>query len=219
MPRSKYPEATRQKILEAGVKTFQEKGYEQATILDIVSNMEGLTRGAFYHHFKSKEEVLNAITDKLFHEQNPFELVRKEKGLNGLQKLRKAITTNLHTNINDEYKFLRLAGASLINSPQFFMEHVQFNVLLTRQYVQPLIEEGVADGSMQVQDPQLTAELFIMLFNFWLLPMVFSGNEDYMARKADLSNEILTRLGLPLFDDELEEVGEKYISVLANELS
>ena len=53
MPRNKYPEETVQKILDASLKLFLEKGYEETTVLDIISEMGGLTRGAFYHHFKS----------------------------------------------------------------------------------------------------------------------------------------------------------------------
>jgi len=68
MPRNKYPEETVQKILDVSLKLFLEKGYEQTTILDIVDNLGGLTRGAFYHHFKSKEEVLNVLGDKLFYD-------------------------------------------------------------------------------------------------------------------------------------------------------
>ena len=218
MPRNKYPGETRQKIIQAATKTFNENGYEQSTILDIVGNMEGLTRGAFYHHFKSKEEVLNAITDIIFYETNPFEKVRNEKGLNGLQRLRKAIKMNI-TSIDDEYKHLRIASVSLLESPQFFAEQMHFNTMLSRKYIQPLIEEGVADGSIKVENPQLIAELTIILFNFWLMPVIFGGNAKYMESKADLSNEILTNLGLPLFDDEFEELGTKYIDTLANELN
>ena len=54
MPRNKYPEETVQKILDASLKLFLEKGYEETTVLDIISEMGGLTRGAFYHHFKGR---------------------------------------------------------------------------------------------------------------------------------------------------------------------
>ena len=85
MPRNKYPEETVQKILDVSMKLFLEKGYEETTVLDIVGELGGLTRGAFYHHFKSKEEVLDALSDRMFLEHNPFEEVRKEKGLSGLE--------------------------------------------------------------------------------------------------------------------------------------
>ena len=66
MPRNKYPEETVQTILDAAFKLFTEKGYENTTVLDIVDQMGGLTRGAFYHHFKSKEEVMSALTCLLY---------------------------------------------------------------------------------------------------------------------------------------------------------
>ena len=79
MPRNKYPEETVQKILDASLKLFLEKGYEETTVLDIISEMGGLTRGAFYHHFKSKEEVFDALCEKLFYESNPFEKAKSHK--------------------------------------------------------------------------------------------------------------------------------------------
>ena len=91
MPRNKYPEETVQKILDVSLKLFLEKGYEETTILDIVDNLGGLSRGAFYHHFKSKDEVLNALSDKMFFENNPFEQVKNENGLNGLEKIQKVL--------------------------------------------------------------------------------------------------------------------------------
>ena len=47
MPRNKYPEETVQKILDASLKLFLEKGYEETTVLDIISEMGGLTRKKF----------------------------------------------------------------------------------------------------------------------------------------------------------------------------
>ncbi|AXH51744.1 GNAT family N-acetyltransferase [Clostridium perfringens] len=88
MPRNKYPEETVQKILDASLKLFLEKGYEETTVLDIISEMGGLTRGAFYHHFKSKEEVFDALCEKLFYETNPFKKAKNHKELNGLEKLK-----------------------------------------------------------------------------------------------------------------------------------
>lgn len=66
MARNKYPELTVEKILEVSQRLFLEKGYEQTTIQDIVDNLGGLTKGAVYHHFKSKEEIINALGDKMF---------------------------------------------------------------------------------------------------------------------------------------------------------
>ena len=37
MPRNKYPEETVQKILDASLKLFLEKGYEETTVLDIIT--------------------------------------------------------------------------------------------------------------------------------------------------------------------------------------
>ena len=56
MARNKYPEVTVEKILDAAQRLFLEKGYENTTIQDIVGELGGLTKGAVYHHFKSKED-------------------------------------------------------------------------------------------------------------------------------------------------------------------
>ena len=62
MARNKHPEETVEKILAVSAKLFMEKGYEHTTLQDIIDNLGGLTKGAIYHHFKGKEEILLAIT-------------------------------------------------------------------------------------------------------------------------------------------------------------
>ena len=75
-------------------RLFLEKGYDQTTIQDIVDGLKGMTKGAVYHHFKSKEEIMSAVGDRMFFENNPFEAVRTRTDLNGLEKLREAVRLN-----------------------------------------------------------------------------------------------------------------------------
>ncbi len=51
----------REKIIEAAFQLFGEKGYEKTTIAGIIE-AAGASKGGFYHHFKSKEEILEVIT-------------------------------------------------------------------------------------------------------------------------------------------------------------
>ena len=60
-----------------------EKGYDNTTIQDIVDQLGGLTKGAVYHHFKSKEAILSAVSDRLFYQNNPFDVVKDRTDLNG----------------------------------------------------------------------------------------------------------------------------------------
>lgn len=53
-------EATHKELLRLGIERFPIKGYAATSISDIVDN-SGLTRGAFYFHFESKEEFLLAV--------------------------------------------------------------------------------------------------------------------------------------------------------------
>ncbi|WP_291439699.1 TetR/AcrR family transcriptional regulator [Desulfovibrio sp.] len=53
-------EKRRADLLDIAQKIFLEKGFETATINDILA-AAALSKGGFYHHFKSKDDVLNAL--------------------------------------------------------------------------------------------------------------------------------------------------------------
>lgn len=63
MGRNKYPEQTVEKIIITAARLFSEKGYEQTSIQDILDALK-LSKGGLYHHFKSKEEILEAVIQK-----------------------------------------------------------------------------------------------------------------------------------------------------------
>ena len=50
------------KIIDAAMKLFLEKGYENTTMQDIVE-ASGMSKGAIYHYFKSKQEIVAYLSD------------------------------------------------------------------------------------------------------------------------------------------------------------
>lgn len=58
--RTYQPEKTRSSIIEAGLKLFGANGYHGTSVGDIAKAAR-ITKGAFYHHFQSKEELLLLI--------------------------------------------------------------------------------------------------------------------------------------------------------------
>lgn len=213
MPRNKYPEETVQKILETSLRLFVEKGYEETTVLDIVANLGGLTRGAFYHHFKSKEEVLDAVLKENYSNDNhPFEKAKNTKGINGLQRIRLAMKEALKANIqNKTQTTLTQLVLSLMATPRFLSLKLEGDKE-SAMMIAPMIEEGMADGSIQPGNPILLAELFMLLCNFWMMPSLFPCEPEVMLQKGEMIYKIFTDLGCPILDDELGEIFEQVMT-------
>lgn len=53
----------RNEILDAAERLFYAKGYEKCTVNDILKEV-AIAKGTFYHYFKSKEEVLDAVVSQ-----------------------------------------------------------------------------------------------------------------------------------------------------------
>ena len=88
MARNKHPEETVNLILDVALALFFEKGYDNTSIQDIIDGLGGLTKGAVYHHFKSKEDILSAALDRdnqaLFDE---LRRIRDDGRMTGAEKL------------------------------------------------------------------------------------------------------------------------------------
>jgi AcrR family transcriptional regulator len=205
LPRNKYPEETVKKILNAALKLFIEKGYEQTTILDIVAEMKGLTRGAFYHHFKSKEDVLEAVTEMIFRESNPFEKVKNEKGLSGLGKLKLAWKYSaVQGYVDERTSAFKKIAIPLLSNPRFLSEQIKSTHYITG-FVTALIEEGMADGSIARGNAKILAELLMLLFNLWMVPSVFPCSYEEAWEKILVIKKTLEAHGIPIIDEEMLE--------------
>lgn len=57
---SKDAEVRRQELLQAAIALFEEKGFHQTSINDVISRV-GVTKGAFYYYFRSMDDVMESI--------------------------------------------------------------------------------------------------------------------------------------------------------------
>ncbi len=54
-------------IIEKAEKLFMKKGYDNTSVADIIKKV-GIAKGTFYHYFRSKDELLDAIVDRMLKE-------------------------------------------------------------------------------------------------------------------------------------------------------
>lgn len=203
MPRNKHPEETVKKILDAALVLFLEKGYEKTSVLDIVERMDGLSRGAFYHHFKSKEAVLDALGDRMFHEHNPFIEIKKRHDLDGIQKIRYIILDSLQ---NSTLQMINEASITFLHDPKFLAEFFESNKRIIYPAIEELVKEGIEDGSIQAGNTHMMAQLIILLLTIWCIPDLFPMEEKEVIDKIEMCKTMLDAIGLPVLNDEILEV-------------
>ena len=207
MARNKYPEVTVERILDAAQRLFLEKGYDNTTIQDIVDELGGLTKGAVYHHFKSKEEIMDAVGDRMFFANNPFEAVKKRSDLSGLDKLREVIRLN---NADEQRTALTLQSVPVAKNPRLLAEMLISNRKVLTPCFRELIDEGLADGSICTEYPREISELLPMLTSLWLLPSIYPASKAEQRRKFDFIFAMLDKFGIPLYDESMRETVDRF---------
>ena len=65
----------KKQILEAAMALFNEKGFEKTSVQDILDKM-GISKGALYHYFLSKEDILREIIQNRINAR--FSLIESE---------------------------------------------------------------------------------------------------------------------------------------------
>lgn len=208
MARNKHPEETVNLILDVASRLFMEKGYEHTSIQDIIDNLGGLSKGAIYHHFKSKEDILEAVTDKMSGESEQMFAAICERGdLTGKEKLKMFFKESL---FRPGEKELFQAAPNIGKSPGLFYSMVRSSVVETaREYILPIIRQGIADGSIRTEYPAELAELLMFTANVWMNPMTFGNSAEEACRKFLLFRQMTEGLGLDIMDDEsLERLRE-----------
>ncbi len=210
-PVKKTPEQWKQEILSAAQSLFLSKGYEATSVSDIME-LAGGAKGMFYRFFQSKEEVMHALGNQLFFENNPFDAVRKRQDLNALEKIRALLSLNQS---DEKRNALNMQAASILKDPRILAAAIAKNRHILTPLWLELLEEGIRDGSIKTEYPKELSEL-LPLINFWMLPSVFPATEEELLHKYRFVMEVLSSMGLPLYDADSISFTEQLITDLTD---
>lgn len=212
MARNKHPEETVQLILDVAFRLFLEKGYEHTSIQDIIDELGGLSKGAIYHHFKSKEDILIAVTDRTTAASNRMlEGIRDRKDLTGSEKLKMIFKESICRPVQNE---IFTVAPGFHNNPRLLYSLLQDTIQnVAPNYILPILRQGIADGSIQTEYPEQLAELILLAANVWLNPMIFDSSVEESSRKFMVFRQMLLGFGLDILDQEMLERLEELTSI------
>ena len=199
MARNRKPEETRRKILEVSKELFLEKGFDNTSIQDIIDGLGGLTKGVIYHHFESKNEILQSIIS----ENNQKILNYNWRGKTGLEKIQNSLMDSFS---NFEQQRLVYSASIMLRSPR----------LLGKQYLNlfsdflPVIREkvfeGVKDNSIKTEYPEELADLIILTLNIWIGFQISIYSVEELKSKMNFIKLTFEGLGVQLITEEMMQV-------------
>lgn len=149
-------------ILDAAERLFVAKGFDLTSTGDILSEV-GIARGTLYYHFQSKEEILDAVIERMIGQMlAKAKAVVRQKEIPVFQRLTLAIRA---MQINEDFSD---ALMEQIHKPQNVLMHQKIqerllagmNPLLTE-----LIEEGVTEGICHTDYPAEVVEMTFLYVN------------------------------------------------------
>ena len=202
-------EKTRQKILNTAQNLFFEKGYDKTSMQDIM-NVGGLTKGAIYHHFKSKKDIFDKIMYGLNDNGKSVFSIMSNQELSGLKKLQKLVCINLEN--KEKAQILSNASSLFLDNKvygEIIRENEKFQSLVT-----DIIVEGNKDGSLKVEYPIELAEIFIQFFNIWLGTQLYELPEGKICSKVSFYTKLFKNNGMNIIDQEVSELIYKYTAIL-----
>ena len=214
MARNKYPQRPVEKILEVSLALFNEKGSEKTTIQDIVNALD-MSKGAIYHHFKSKDEIIEALSERCYHGDAQMELLRNASDKTGIEKLRAIIYRQIQ---NEEKKQIDTISINLWKNPKIFMSGMAENLSVNSQIVERILKEGMEDGSIRSQDPLCAAQVLMLLLNYWICSPIVLKELDAIPAKVAYFRTLCDSMGIPVIDEPLEQELTSYFRILAQSM-
>ena len=194
-------QAMREKILNTSTQLFIQKGSEKTSMQDIAQTA-GISKGAIYHHFKSKDEIVLAVlrSRQELMEEEMKQWLKATENLTGREQLQTILKSNLESQtaratdgIVGEYE--KDAG--------FILTMMRDNLRIGAPLVSDIIKKGMADGSLRTQYPDQAAEVFLLLVNFWMHGTIFESDPEKLPERFHFLQFMMTSVGMDIFNDEL----------------
>lgn len=211
MSRNKYPEETVARILDVSMGLFLEKGYERTTIQDIVDNLDGLTKGAIYHHFKSKEEILDAALDRADAAAfRRYDEIIADSAMTGIEKLQAMLDLSASSSQMDLTPKMAIDADPVKNARLLGIMYRSLLEEVVPRYVEPIVRQGMADGTIETEQPRELAETVVLLANLWVVPLFQALTEERLRARMRFYFDMLKRMGVDLSSENVEKRIESF---------
>ena len=196
MARNRNPHETRKKILEVSKDLFLKKGFDNTSIQDVINGLGGLTKGVIYHHFESKQEILQSIIK----ENNQEILNYNWRGDTGLEKIQNSLMDAFS---NFEQQRLVYSASIKLRSPRLLGEQYLslFSDFLPE--IRERVYEGVKDESIKTEYPEELADLIVLTLNIWIGFQISVYSVEELKRKMKFIKLSFDGLGVHLISDEM----------------
>ena len=196
MSSNRNPQETIKKILEVSKDLFLKKGFDNTSIQDIINGLGGLTKGVIYHHFESKQEILQSI----IRENNQEILNYNWRGDTGLEKIQNSLMDAFS---NFEQQRLVYSASIKLRSPRLLGEQYLslFSDFLPE--IRERVYEGVKDESIKTEYPEELADLIVLTLNIWIGFQISVYSVEELKRKMKFIKLSFDGLGVNLISDEM----------------
>ena len=176
----KEPEVRRNEILDAAEKLFSVKGFEKATVQDILV-AAGIAKGTFYYYFKSKEDALDAIIKRRINElMARVKTIAADTGLTAAEKLLSVIIAlKPQSPVQEEFN-------PVLHEPgnvQFHQKSLTESVLHLTPLLADIVEEGIEQQIFNTPYPRESMELLLTAAMVLFDDGFFQWQPDEMAAK------------------------------------
>jgi AcrR family transcriptional regulator len=171
----KAPAVRREELIDCAQRLFLAQGYERTTINEVIA-ATGLSKGAFYHHFRSKEDLLEAITERIARESLAFVTgLRADQSLDALQRLNALLSLGRDWKL-EHIGELRAMFTTLLRPENAMLYHriVEAAFKVMAPALATVIAQGATEGLFDVGDPRIAADTLLWLGN-GRRPVVMEG--------------------------------------------
>jgi AcrR family transcriptional regulator len=161
----KQPSERLNEILDVAEDLFAKKGYENTTINDILEVLQ-VSKGALYHYFKSKEEVMyaviNRIVDNIAERANH---IVENQTLGAQEKMQLMLIAINNQGISEDELFDELHQPS---NAQMRQTAILETVKKVAPILAKVVEQGVKEGIYTSSYPLETMEFLLSAIQFYL---------------------------------------------------
>ena len=152
----------RNEILDVAERLFCTRGYDNTSTNDILAEI-GIARGTLYYHFKSKEDILDAMIDRILDDITAkASHIALDESRPVLERLTKTVlAANVDTKTGDMI-------LEQVHKPQNALMHAKMQERLINQLIPlfvKMITDGMKQGIMQTDYPEDTMQMLLMYSN------------------------------------------------------